>query len=769
MTTIYNQPYRDDYDIDITFYEQWLGLKSSLSDEIISENLISIFGSEYQANEVLEELYLKNQNGYDIDSLLEDYLKKDFYSFSQMLDTESDELDFFLDNAKKNDSFTIENIAWPFIFYVLENDKKYISTLSLNHLDVYINLIAKGIVSIAIKYHILDMNQCDKYTYYKEEASYEHFIREEVLNTEFYNRFYKSNPILLCRCFSKMYDLVLYFKEVLNHISSDFDMGSVSELSFFEGDTHAGGKTVVKFTYGFDNYYYKPKNLYVEKVFYDILDLFSIPHINYENNKYYDTYSIVKEVEYIPINSEEEARQFYFTLGQIQFILYLLGASDIHYENIVAHGKLPAIIDLETLFQINYDHLKYSSEQIKQKFKNQLELLQNIGILDIYLPGEGDGVNISALFGKAAHHVMQKEIFKNINTMDLQVEKDFVDNTNKKNIPFYADGTLIDAREYMEYFMNGFLDISKTFPKKKELLVTYIRNLSGDIIVRNVLRPTFAYADFLFYSTHPIYLTNIVRYNKLLENLFGMGFSNREIVLSEINDITHDDIPFFFSRIGHFDIYDSKGNNLGKCWEATPLEKVVERINSVDDFKINNLLINLKVCIYAEYNDINCISRDYIYRKLDIEGIFYNTLLLDANSKLTYSTLDTSIRTGILGLWFYLKSQGDDYKHYAKDIEDFLNDQYSNTKYIEEKYLLAFYLVSHRAFGSEESFEKILILVNNNSNIIGDLEWEISSYSMLDAKNDYFIKIHTLEQEILKAINSFGESRNIDDTQDVNY
>lgn len=64
MKTLYSKCCGEklDYDIDVTYFEQWLGLKSSLPDKLIIENLKALFGSEYQANEVIKEIYLQEQD-----------------------------------------------------------------------------------------------------------------------------------------------------------------------------------------------------------------------------------------------------------------------------------------------------------------------------------------------------------------------------------------------------------------------------------------------------------------------------------------------------------------------------------------------------------------------------------------------------------------------------------------------------------------------------------------------------------------------------------
>ncbi|HEL1085756.1 TPA: hypothetical protein TVG21_002005, partial [Streptococcus equi subsp. zooepidemicus] len=157
MKTLYSKCYKEklDYDIDVTYFEQWLGLKSSLPDKIVIKNLKELFGSEYQANESIKEIYLQEQESIDIFNLLDERLVGDFNDFTKVLSKENSQIKEFLLNAKGQEQLTIENIAWPFIFYSLYKEKKFLANLKRCHIDTFVELITKGVLSIAIKNHIL--------------------------------------------------------------------------------------------------------------------------------------------------------------------------------------------------------------------------------------------------------------------------------------------------------------------------------------------------------------------------------------------------------------------------------------------------------------------------------------------------------------------------------------------------------------------------------------------------------------------------------------
>lgn len=62
----------------------------------------------------------------------------------------------------------------------------------------------------------------------------------------------------------------------------------------------------------------------------------------------HDSYGWEEKIENIPCKNESEVEHYYFRMGIHLFLGYALGATDLHGENIIAHGEYPVIIDMET-------------------------------------------------------------------------------------------------------------------------------------------------------------------------------------------------------------------------------------------------------------------------------------------------------------------------------------------------------------------------------------------------------------------------------------
>ena len=60
-------------------------------------------------------------------------------------------------------------------------------------------------------------------------------------------------------------------------------------------------------------------------------------------------YAWVEEIKYAECQSTEEIQLFYKRLGVWMFCCYILSVGDMHYENMIASGAYPMIIDMETV------------------------------------------------------------------------------------------------------------------------------------------------------------------------------------------------------------------------------------------------------------------------------------------------------------------------------------------------------------------------------------------------------------------------------------
>ena len=147
-------------------------------------------------------------------------------------------------------------------------------------------------------------------------------------------------------------------------IAADLPVGRVTtSLS----DPHRGGRSVaiVRFGEARDDadertpapaVVYKPKSVHIELLYNELVgELLGAvaadarpPVVNLLGDR--DEYGYASLVEHEPC-PVEQLGTFYRSAGRLLAILHVLGATDCHYENLIAHGTDLALIDAETLFE----------------------------------------------------------------------------------------------------------------------------------------------------------------------------------------------------------------------------------------------------------------------------------------------------------------------------------------------------------------------------------------------------------------------------------
>ena len=76
----------------------------------------------------------------------------------------------------------------------------------------------------------------------------------------------------------------------------------------------------------------------------------------------YATHGWCEYVSALPCKDELEIKKFFQRSGMLLCLVHVLEGQDFHYENLIAQGENPVLIDLEALL-----HSQISSKQITQK------------------------------------------------------------------------------------------------------------------------------------------------------------------------------------------------------------------------------------------------------------------------------------------------------------------------------------------------------------------------------------------------------------------
>lgn len=119
------------------------------------------------------------------------------------------------------------------------------------------------------------------------------------------------------------------------------------------GDTHEGGRTVVACTFSDDSvWYYKPRPPEPETIVGAVFEWANTTTVDAPVILNRGEYSWSAAIPHTEVDSGKQDR-YYRRAGRLAAVSYLLRCGDLHYENVVAHGATPRVIDWEVVADVD--------------------------------------------------------------------------------------------------------------------------------------------------------------------------------------------------------------------------------------------------------------------------------------------------------------------------------------------------------------------------------------------------------------------------------
>lgn len=469
-------------------------------------------------------------------------------------------------------------------------------------LSGYLNALAERLQSVSLRTLILEMYVCRQEGKLKGEDSaceYEYYQKHFLSKPEYIETLQDYYPVMF-RCLMEVIDMSadLYsrmcqrFNEDLDEINRHFYPGSpASEIVVADGkmaDTHRNGQSVQKLV--LDNgetLIYKPHSVKNETVFAEMV------HWIYDKCKEeYQEYGILDKkeygwcqfVEYRSCTSMEELQNYYRKLGMNLFTAYFLGTGDLHFENLIANGADPVIVDVETLTKMPQ---KLQSSDVNGQIRKNLEhSVLYLGLLPFYSwDRNGNGVNISAVSGTAGQ-VAQVKVPRLVNqrTADMHIEYQNPVMEGSSNLALlngkFAEPTLF-AVELEEGFEKAYRAVLQDKEAYFDLIQAVLKTQS-----RYLVRDTQQYGMALMSSYHPDFLSDGVERELSLMSLYE-GKTEEEkdrlTVESEMEELLKGDIPYFYYDAHSTSLHGGSGREIPEYFETTIMEYLEKRLWSLDE------------------------------------------------------------------------------------------------------------------------------------------------------------------------------------------
>lgn len=360
----------------------------------------------------------------------------------------------------------------------------------------------------------------------------------------------------------------------------------IKDIDTSLGDGHAGESTALVTLSDGTKLIYKPRNIdttYSYNLFIDWVNNKLNTNLKTIKCVSCGSYGWLEFVLYEVVNTPEELREYYYKAGILLTVTLLLGSKDCHYENIIASGRNPVLIDHETIIQpvLSNQSIRTWDEQHKippfSVLESMLIVNQDTGV-PLEYAGYGINGNVEAMN-------LEKKVL-NPNTIDSKRDTRFIfRKLVKENIPLYKN-TPVFANNYKNSFIEGFLATYDMFMASKEELMSSespIRFFENQKI-RYVWRPTFIYSKILKYMRGAFFMSSFEVYQSKLHELMSKAyqkenFKNYKLILEcEMNQMLSGDIPFFNLNSLDCQLAEDKSFNIFSC---NCIENIKYRVNSL--------------------------------------------------------------------------------------------------------------------------------------------------------------------------------------------
>lgn len=341
--------------------------------------------------------------------------------------------------------------------------------------------------------------------------------------------------------------------------------GRVSELVFHHQQTKAEQKII-----------YKPRDLYLEKRFNEFIQFLKSRNLKISLKA---IVVIPKEqygwMEYVSQETieESEAKNYYYNLGFLLGICSVFNGQDIHFENIIASGVNPVIIDLECLFSAPVTEHQYADSNFPSVFDT------------LIIPFKRNHNDPGYDFSAVLNHPNQESFMHRFEVKGDFVTKVYIERSIVNIIPAgnvlgnRLTGVPFSATHYSEMIIGGFGDYLNWVVENKQDLIDFVTKKFSNLKSRILFRPTFIYTKVLLESCHPKLLSDIEKYNQYLAQLYSEDNEiYRCIYQDELFDLLNGDIPYFSTMTTELFSKNSRDEKTNFVTYCTGMERVIDKI-----------------------------------------------------------------------------------------------------------------------------------------------------------------------------------------------
>lgn len=387
--------------------------------------------------------------------------------------------------------------------------------------------------------------------------------------------------------------------EIARTFNDGAPLGQVEKLALTLSDLHRGGETVTAVTWSAAqtdqpnsplpmgegsgvraalHLVYKPKDLGTEVAFNDLLKwinarsgLLELRALTVLNRGSHGWVTFAEQTE---CADEDAVARYYRRVGMLLALTYALEATDCHYENLIASGEQPVLVDHETLFHHRVPEetdADLQNDALLRAVEDLGNSVLRVGLLPGWMVGKDrrvvyDASGLGAIGGQQVPFRRPRLVNPNTDALELKFESGQLPTTH--NLPS-LNGTPVPLDNYISEIVTGFRELYRFLLDYRDALLAADGPLAvfKQEQVRFVFRATQVYGSLLRQAQQPALLRDGADYSIYLERLtrahLQLDHQPRcfPLLAAERSDMARLDTPFFTARTDSADLHFDAGSD----------------------------------------------------------------------------------------------------------------------------------------------------------------------------------------------------------------
>ncbi|MHA3738129.1 type 2 lanthipeptide synthetase LanM [Pseudomonas sp. Eth.TT006] len=486
--------------------------------------------------------------------------------------------------------------------------------------------------------------------------------------------FLRAYPVLVRLLTEMVEDTVTYLYKVIEHFDQDFsrlapafalDTRRIDSIVLGQGDAHANGETVCFIEVSGRSLVYKPRSNH-EAIFYGALlqrlhdrtadsgfAIYSPVMVSLENRCW------MEKIENRACESEAQLAVFFQRLGSQVAVIHALNGIDFHYENLIACGSSPVMIDLECLFTSTTIDLRTRLPHSGALFKAIKLTGQSVfasGFLPYSASSDNDysGLSRQQQFAGKRNQLVRENAYYRLKKVD------FDSRPVLRHLPVF-NGETHSVTDYKEAFLRGFECGYDQMISHRGAVLDLLAQHAGALKTRVLIKNTQRYADFISMMIHPRFTRCAVQRELLLATLWSElseALNDYGVPAHEIADLRRANIPCFTLPLLSNRLLDAHGQEVAALAIESPFDscrRKMEHLSCADKALQMHIL---QMCLFPVANEALPLNRahhlkaakvlskaQYLEGAISIHGITARQRIDGEEGDVAWTFMDTHPRT----------------------------------------------------------------------------------------------------------------------------